>query len=195
MSKYYWIVNLDRCIGCETCVIACKQENGTVPGVHYRRLHSINPEQFPDHPTFRISISCNHCEKPACLAGCPAKAYSQEAGIVKHNPEVCVGCQYCIWVCPYDAPQYVSAKGKVEKCNLCARRRAQGLEPACVAACPTGALKLVEELPETLESKPHSTQTPTHGLTTVPGFPEDRTRPKLRLINRRRPIERRRDSR
>lgn len=196
MSRYYWLVYLDRCIGCETCVIACKQENGTISGVHYRRLHHINPEQFPGQPTLRISVSCNHCEKPACLAGCPAKAYTQVDGIVLHHPEVCIGCQYCIWVCPYDAPQYAQAKGKVEKCNLCIHRLTRGLEPACVAACPTGALQLVETEPGfTNTNQPVSIGSETPWRITVPGFPEGRTCPKLRLKHRRRSTDKRRDSR
>lgn len=165
------------------------------------------------HPTFRITVSCNHCENPACLAGCPAKAYTREDGIVKHDPEACIGCRYCIWVCPFDAPQYAPARGKVEKCNLCEHRRARGLEPACAAACPTGALKLAERLPAANDAQSavpsqgdaaERTRMGSHRLhrpvpadwaAVIPGFPGGYTRPKLRLLNRRRPTERRRDSR
>ncbi len=177
MGKYYWIFNLDRCIGCESCVLACKQEHNTLPGIQYRRLHIVNPELYPEFPTYRISIACNHCEDPACLKGCPVNAYRKRNGIVIHHPNECIGCRYCLWVCPYDAPQYSKQKRKVEKCDLCEERLIRGLEPACVSACPTQALELVEHLDSSIQG---------NVLTTIPGFPEDETQVKLRLKGTRR---------
>lgn len=176
-ASFYWVVNIDRCIGCETCVLACKQERQPVKGVLYRRIHHINPEQYPAIPSANVSLACNHCEKPACLKGCPAKAYRQENGVVLQEPAKCIGCRYCVWICPYDAPQYVEAKGKVEKCDLCIHRLRKGLTPACVDACPTGALRLLEKL----EELPAETAL----VKEIPGLPDAKTLPKLRFITAR----------
>lgn len=173
-QKYYWLINTQRCIGCETCVIACKQEHDLLAGVRYRQVYQINPEQYPGIPTVAISMSCNHCEKPQCLPKCPAKAYHSEDGLIIHDPENCIGCKLCIWACPYNAPQFVEAKGKVEKCNLCHHRLEQGLNPACVDTCLTGAIQLVkvpEDLPKEVKE-----------LTDVPGLPQIDTKAKIRLL-------------
>lgn len=178
MSKYYWVIDLDRCIGCESCVIGCKQMHQSLPDIQYRRVHKINPEQYPDHPILRISIACNHCEKPACLKGCPVNAYSQSEGIVEHEQKKCIGCKYCLWLCPYDAPRFSKAKGKVEKCNLCPQQLHTGFQIDCVKSCPTKALKLVENLKELGDQQDF--------LSNIVGFPTDKTHPKLRMISNRR---------
>jgi len=90
-------------------------------------------------------MACNHCADPACASGCPALAYSiSPDGAVIHHPDRCMGCGYCTWRCPYDAPKINPALGYIEKCHFCADRAAEGVEPACVTACPTGALKMTE---------------------------------------------------
>ena len=90
---------------------------------------------------YHLSISCNHCEKPICLEGCPAQAITRrEDGIVLINPEHCLGCGYCSWVCPYSAPQYQPDLGVMTKCTLCSDDLDAGLQPACVSACPVRAL-------------------------------------------------------
>jgi anaerobic dimethyl sulfoxide reductase subunit B len=90
-------------------------------------------------------MSCNHCEDPACVKGCPAGAYSKRSldGIVVHDPEKCIGCRYCTWLCPYGAPQYDAREGRVRKCNLCLGEEV----PLCVAACPVRAIE-IGPLPE-----------------------------------------------
>ena len=97
-------------------------------------------------PTYFLSVACHHCENPACLNGCPARAYEKRAdGGVVHRDERCLGCRYCEMACPFGTPQYDEARGVVSKCHLCVRRLDDGLEPACVAACPTEALRFTRD--------------------------------------------------
>ena len=137
-------VDTTRCINCKTCEIACKDINRAVPGQRIRRVHSFEVGQYPRISVYNISMSCNHCEDPKCIRACPTGAYSKRAedGIVVHNPDRCIGCRYCIWSCPYAAPQYNPREGKVRKCNMCLEWRKEGELPACVAACPMRAIEV-----------------------------------------------------
>jgi anaerobic dimethyl sulfoxide reductase subunit B (iron-sulfur subunit) len=90
---------------------------------------------------YHLSISCNHCERAICLEGCPTRAIGRrDDGVVLIDQSLCVGCGYCSWVCPYSSPQYDAKAGVMSKCTLCHEDLDQGLEPACVAACPVRAL-------------------------------------------------------
>jgi Fe-S-cluster-containing dehydrogenase component len=94
---------------------------------------------------YNISISCNHCEKPVCLEACPAKAIEKaENGIVTIDSELCMGCKYCAWTCPYSALQYDEERGVMTKCDMCLDYVSQGKNPACVDACPARALEFGE---------------------------------------------------
>ncbi len=132
------------CVNCKACSAACILENGLQPGT--RSIYTWNDSGLPLMSVISLSLACNHCEKPACAEGCPAKAYTIEGnGVVIHHADRCMGCGYCTWKCPYDAPKINSAHGYIEKCHFCADRDAEGIEPACVTACPTGALKMAEK--------------------------------------------------
>jgi len=89
-------------------------------------------------------MGCNHCLEPTCLTGCPVDAYTKDplTGVVIHNAQTCIGCQYCTWNCSYGVPQYNSERGVVGKCDMCHNRLAEGREPACVGACPEGAIQI-----------------------------------------------------
>ncbi len=131
------------CVSCKACNAACILENGLQPGT--RSIYTWNDSGLPLLSVISLSLACNHCEKPACAEGCPAKAYSIEGtGVVIHHADRCMGCGYCTWRCPYDAPKINHTLGYIEKCHFCADRAIEGIEPACVTACPTGALKMSE---------------------------------------------------
>lgn len=116
------------------------------PSRNWRHVYDFNERRHPGLPAFHLSMACNHCGDPACLAHCPANAYRKDpaTGAVTIDPERCIGCKYCSWACPYDAPRFNPDLGIMQKCTLCDHRLAEGLPPACVANCPTGALGLAE---------------------------------------------------
>jgi anaerobic dimethyl sulfoxide reductase subunit B len=139
-----FFIDTTRCINCKTCEVACKDVNDAPVGVRIRRVLTFEDGEFPDVCAYNISLSCHHCEDPACVRSCPARAYTKRAedGIVVHDPERCIGCRYCSWVCPYAAPQYDANSGRVRKCNMCVDLLAAGESPACASACPTRAIEL-----------------------------------------------------
>src|SRR5256885_9887519 len=91
-----------------------------------------------------FTTACHHCVAPACLTGCPVRAYEKDpvTGIVRHLDDQCIGCQYCTLMCPYDAPKYSPSRGIVRKCDMCSGRLAAGQAPACVQGCPSGAIAI-----------------------------------------------------
>lgn len=137
-----FVFDINKCTGCEACRVACSIENRLDPGVAWRRVYTFNPQRFPGVPNFHHSLACNHCADPPCLKYCPALAYGKDpdTGAVTVDPDKCIGCKYCSWACPYDAPRFSPSTGIVEKCTFCIHRLESGLEPACVSLCPTGAL-------------------------------------------------------
>lgn len=141
-----FIFDLNRCTGCGACIVACATENYGKQELNWREVYTFNETRHPGLPLFTLSMACNHCVSPACKTNCPALAYvkDRETGAVIIKPERCMGCRYCTWVCPYDAPRYNEAKGVIEKCDFCIERLKKGEAPACVCACPTNALCLGE---------------------------------------------------
>ncbi len=143
--------NADNCIACHACESACSEKNDLPPHMAYRYVGSIEGGEYPDVTRINISMACNHCEDPVCLKGCPTRAYTKylEYGAVLQDPEICFGCGYCTWVCPYNAPQLDLEKGQVQKCNMCVDRLEVGLQPACVDACLSNALDfgVIDEIP------------------------------------------------
>lgn len=135
-----FIFSQNRCVDCGACIASCILENGWK--FQPRTIYRINPEASPYAAVLNLSMACNHCENPACLTGCPAAAYSRDhdTNAIIINEEKCLGCDYCKWNCPYDAPKSDPASGLIGKCNLCLPAIKEGLMPACASACPTGAL-------------------------------------------------------
>lgn len=132
--------NPDLCVHCHACAIACTHENKSEQSLPWRSIVSANAGGSPAVLSLNISMACNHCADAACLKYCPANAYSfTENGIVLIDQSRCMGCSWCQWVCPYEAPR-LNAQHLIEKCTFCHHLLKEGREPACTTACPTGAL-------------------------------------------------------
>src|SRR5438552_3870530 len=108
-----------------------------------RKVGELEAALFPATRRFNLSMACYHCLEPSCLSGCPTNAcVTLYNGIVKHNADDCVGCQYCIWNCPYEVPVFNPERRIVTKCDMCLPRLEVGELPACVLACPTQAITI-----------------------------------------------------
>jgi Fe-S-cluster-containing dehydrogenase component/DMSO reductase anchor subunit len=143
-EQYRFHVDLRKCIGCKCCVVACNEQNGNPADINWRRVADIEGGYFPHATRSFLSMGCNHCVEPTCLSGCPVDAYSKDpaTGIVLHSADACIGCQYCTWNCSYGVPQYNPERGVVGKCDMCHGRLSLGQAPACVTACPEGAIQV-----------------------------------------------------
>lgn len=157
MAKQYgFYIDQANCIGCFTCQIACKDKNDLEVGQLWRKVREFQGgDTIEENGVYRsnvfaywLSMSCNHCEDPKCVTNCPAGAMykREEDGIVLVDQNKCLGCGYCTWSCPYEAPQ-LSGK-TVTKCNFCVDLLEQGKNPACVDACILRAIEYgpLEEL-------------------------------------------------
>ena len=171
MIRKGFLFNINKCVGCHACVVACSVENQTVPEIQWREITSFNPAGYPDLPLFHYSLACNHCQDAPCMENCPALAYSKDktTGAIVLRSERCMGCKYCTWACPYDAPKFNSQKGIIEKCTFCNHRLGNSLKPACANLCPTGALDFIE-LPDGIENS------------NIPGFTEVGINPSIQIV-------------
>jgi len=143
-EQYRFHVDMGKCIGCKCCVVACNEQNGNPASLNWRRVGEIEGGWFPMTSRSYLSMGCNHCLEPTCLQGCPVDAYTKDpaTGIVRHSADECIGCQYCTWNCSYGVPQYNPERGVVGKCDMCHGRLELGQTPACVGACPEGAIAI-----------------------------------------------------
>ncbi|GGA61344.1 hypothetical protein GCM10011507_11040 [Edaphobacter acidisoli] len=143
-EQYRFHFNMTKCIGCRSCEIACNEQNGNPADIRWRRMGEIEGGVYPDAHRHYLSMGCNHCLDPDCLKGCPVNAYTKDpvTGIVLHSADACIGCQYCVWNCPYSVPQFNPERGVVGKCDMCHGRLTDGREPACANACPEGAIEI-----------------------------------------------------
>ena len=164
MPKVGWNIDLTKCIGCHACYVACKAENRTPLRTDWRTVIMRERGTFPTPVREFISLSCNHCDEPACLKACPAAAITKRAdGVVLIDRDKCIGCRYCMFACPYGAPRIDTDSNKVSKCTLCVHRLDAGLQPACAATCLTGAITFVADFIGTTEASPAGFNDP--GLT------------------------------
>lgn len=143
-QQYAFEVELDACSGCKACVVACHALNGLEEQEAWRAVGLLHGGSSELPVVQHVTTACHHCLEPPCLEGCPVLAYEKDpaTGIVRHLDDQCIGCQYCVLKCPYDVPKYSRAKGIVRKCDMCRDRLSAGEAPACVQACPNGAIRI-----------------------------------------------------
>ena len=157
MTRWAMVADLRRCVGCQTCTAACKQANGTPPGVQWRRVLDLEVGEYPAVKRAFVPVGCMHCDDPPCMHVCPTTATRKRAdGIVTVDYDLCIGCAYCAVACPYEARYKVN--GIATKCTFCVERidagTAKGLKPgvdpeatpACVNSCIANALHFCDTL-------------------------------------------------
>lgn len=137
------VIDLDRCTGCDSCVVACKLENNIALGEYWNRVLTVGPTgDFPNMELYWLPAQCQQCENPQCAHVCPTGASYRdpETGVVLVDKSKCIGCQYCMMACPYGVRSFNEKEKVVEKCTLCSHLTADGKgEPACVHNCCAGA--------------------------------------------------------
>ncbi len=142
-QQYRFHFNMSACIGCHCCEVACNEQNNNPADIKWRRVGEMESGEFPHVRTLFNSMSCNHCIDPECLNGCPTNSYIKfDNGIVFHDDDLCIGCQYCTWNCPYEVPIFNPDRGIVTKCHMCYEKLEAKETPACVQACPAGAIEI-----------------------------------------------------
>ena len=150
-SQFGFMIDQSKCVGCRTCQVACKDFKNMPVGVNFRRVYETEGGNWRTHLdgtleqdvfAYYTSISCNHCQNPACLRACPTGATMKiKWGIVAIDDNKCIGCKACAMACPYGAPQFNKESGHMSKCDGCYKRLEEGKEPMCVASCPFRALE------------------------------------------------------
>ena len=140
MGQKGFYFDMNTCIGCHACQVACRDRNNLYNvGEIYRHVTTTEGGKFPNPYYFNLSIACNHCANPACVANCPTGAMykDEETGLVLHDDEMCIGCGNCVNNCPYGEPILMDRDGKTisQKCDGCYTLVAKGENPVCVDAC------------------------------------------------------------
>ena len=143
-------LNAGACVGCKACMIACKDKNALPVEINFRHIVEYEGGSWMFRDGFAIpcnvygysiSLSCMHCQEPACVENCPTGAsFKREDGVVLIDQAQCIGCRYCEWACPYGARHYNEATHTMTKCSFCQDLLAKGENPACVDACVMRAL-------------------------------------------------------
>jgi Fe-S-cluster-containing dehydrogenase component/formate-dependent nitrite reductase membrane component NrfD len=139
VPNYGFVIDLKKCIGCHACTIACKAEHDIPVGANRCWVKTVEKGTFPQTQRFFLPVLCNQCEEAPCMNICPTNAlFRRRDGIVDLNGEACIGCRACMVACPYDQLFIDPNTRTAEKCNFCANRVENELQPACVSVCPTG---------------------------------------------------------
>ena len=142
MTKYGMLFDSTKCIGCQSCSIACREANGVPDGVSRLQVRIVPGGTYPVPRLDFQRQSCVMCDNPPCVPVCPTGAsYINADGITLVDSAKCIGCKYCVVACPYQARFINPVTHVADKCTFCVDRLAAGQQPACVAQCPTGALQ------------------------------------------------------
>ena len=143
-EQYRFHFDANVCVGCHCCEAACNELQNNPADIKWRRVGEMEGGIFPEVSQLFNSMSCNHCIEPECLTGCPTESYIkfEDTGIVWHDDDSCIGCHYCTWNCPYEVPVFNPDRGIVTKCDMCHDKLEVGETPACVQACPAGAIEI-----------------------------------------------------
>ena len=142
-KQYAFVIEVDRCIGCKGCQVACHMENGTALGTNRIKVHQVGPfGTYPDLTMYFLPSLCQQCENPTCVSVCPTMAIHKniEDGVVLLDTDKCIGCQSCNRACPYHVNTFSLTRNHMDKCTICAQNRADGGDPACVRNCAGRAL-------------------------------------------------------
>jgi len=135
--KKTMVIDLDRCIGCYACEIACKMENEIDLGVYHNKVLTIGPVgQFPNIEMYFLPTLCQSCIDAPCIDVCPTgSSYMNDEGVILIDPDTCIGCRVCIPACPYNARSFNKNTKLAVKCTLCSHLTEPDEQPACVKAC------------------------------------------------------------
>lgn len=139
MTRYAMAIDVDLCVGCEACLVACKTEHELPLGEFRLRMRETVVGSFPNlSGEFRLE-QCFHCEDPPCVPVCPTGAtFQTDDGFVLVDPAKCTGCKACVTACPYEM-RHIGHNGWIDKCTFCDEKVGAGGVPACVQTCPTAA--------------------------------------------------------
>ena len=141
MTHYAIVTDLNKCVGCLACSVACKAVNDVPIGSFWNKVLRIGPNPvgeggFPEIDLYFLPVQCQHCENPECVAVCPTEAsHVLEDGTVQIDKSKCIGCQFCAMACPYGVRYLNEEERVVEKCTLCEQKISQGELPQCVSQC------------------------------------------------------------
>jgi Fe-S-cluster-containing dehydrogenase component/formate-dependent nitrite reductase membrane component NrfD len=170
LTQYAFALDQRACIGCHACTVACKVEHGVELGVFRTWVKYVETGTFPDASRSFSVLRCNQCSDAPCVSICPVTAlYKRDDGIVDFDPARCIGCKACLNACPYDALYIDPNSHTAAKCNFCAHRVDDGLEPACQVVCPTNAIisgdvdDPTSRISELLRVTPHEVRAPEQG--------------------------------
>ena len=142
-------LDVEKCVACGACAVSCMDQNDIWPDrgdAPYRRVGVVEPlPKADDGKLTYLSLGCMHCADAPCIKACPVGClFKDEQNLTLYDNTRCIGCHSCAMACPFGAPTY-GPDGKMRKCDGCAERLKNGLIPACVRNCPTGALSCVPE--------------------------------------------------